>query len=61
MGEDAIFVIVHDPARKPLLLYMVIMDAGVQARLSAIDARAKLVSERATRKQRNDPSLRHTE
>jgi hypothetical protein len=39
---------------------MVIVDAGVQARLSTIDTRAQLVPERATRKQRNNPALRNT-
>jgi hypothetical protein len=39
---------------------MVHVDAGVQSRLSAIDARAKLVPELATRKQRNNPSLHST-
>jgi hypothetical protein len=39
---------------------MVLLDAGVQSRLSAIDTRAKLVPERATRKQRNNPSLDNT-
>jgi hypothetical protein len=35
----------------------VIVNAGVQARLGAIDARAKLAAKRATRKQGNDPSF----
>jgi hypothetical protein len=35
-----------------------IVNARVQVRLGAIDVRAKLVAQRAARKQRNDPSLR---
>jgi hypothetical protein len=35
----------------------VVVNARVQARLGAIDARAKLVPERATWKEWNDPSL----
>jgi hypothetical protein len=35
------------------------MDASVQARLSAIEARAKPVPERSTRKERDKPSLPH--
>jgi hypothetical protein len=34
-----------------------IMDASVQARLGVIDASAKPVSQRATWKQRNNPTL----
>jgi hypothetical protein len=34
-----------------------IMEARMKARLSTIDARAKPGTKRATRKQRNDPSL----
>jgi hypothetical protein len=48
----------REPAR-PLPLDVVIMDASVQARLSAIEARAKPVPERSTRKERDKPSLPH--
>jgi hypothetical protein len=39
---------------------MVLVDAGVQSRLSTVNTRAKLVPERATRKQRNNSSLHNT-
>jgi hypothetical protein len=49
----------HNIGEQPLPLDTVIVNARVQARLSAIDTRAKLVP-RATQKQRNDPSLDST-
>jgi hypothetical protein len=44
----------REPQLRPLA---VIVNARVQVRLGAIDARAKLAPKRATRKQGNDPSL----
>jgi hypothetical protein len=50
----------HNIGEQPLPLDTVIVNARVQARLSAIDTRAKVVPPRATRKQRNAPSLDST-
>jgi hypothetical protein len=50
----------HNIGEQPLPLDTVIVNARVQARLSSIDTRAKLVPSCATRKQRNDPSLDST-